>query len=316
MGWGRRWGGGYRKSATSSAASLSTSTLQRILQQQQAEERRQQEYYVISLRMQKEREQRAAEEQRLEAEHGGKEGLANGGTKLEQERIAKAQAERKAAAEKVVVDELAALRAELAQLPEGRCSSAPNLDTLELNKSQAKTQFHLNERELEALPKNVVMKEGGKRPSKIAYSAHVIFEAVKAKAGKVMLRTYQQQAFPALARTIVASEITKLEMKHPELVEKGRATAVAKLVSAHKEAGQAVEKARGDLARAQEALAQSQRKRERTGEALREVATVDELLKHGVIDEGTSPHTENAAKPTKKQRTHSPAGTSSGLLVD
>ena len=79
MGWG--WGryGGYGrygrapKATKASAATLSTATLQRVLAQKQAQEQAQARWAIDQLRRDREAEAAAAEERRLEEEHGGKE---------------------------------------------------------------------------------------------------------------------------------------------------------------------------------------------------------------------------------------------------
>ena len=154
MGWGWRYGG-YRSRGwgqpgkKAQAASLSTATLQRIIAQQKAEEEATARYHIQAAQARRTAEERAAEEARLELEHGGKEALAlwrvQNAERLQAERQAKMEADRAAAAEKAIVDSMAELRAELALLPRGVGTTGSS--AFQINKAQVKTHFHLTDRE-------------------------------------------------------------------------------------------------------------------------------------------------------------------------
>jgi hypothetical protein len=293
MGWGygRRWGYGYSsrqpgKKAT--AASLSVATLQRIAAQKKAEEEATARYYAMAAQRRADAEKMAAEEARLEALHGGKEGLAKwrleNAAKIQAERLEKEQAARKAAAEKKVVDEMAELRTELAYLPQSEANLAPDCTSFELMKAQVKAAFHLTDKDLEALPKRVIMKEGAKRPSKILWSSKDIFEAVARKEGKKKLRSYQAAYNPQLGRKFVEDELLVLEGKHPELAEKGRLQTVQKLREADDAAIAQSRKAEEAVEAAIRALEAARDKQRRVRLALRETATVEEVAEMKLFD--------------------------------
>ena len=199
MGWGR-WGGyygGYRPSKKASAASLSTATLQRVLAQKQAEEEASVRYQLQYQQRLREAQAKAEEEARLELEHGGKEGLAkwraDNAEHLQAERLAKMEAERKAAGEQAVVNEVAGLRVELASLPPPR-SRAPVCARFQLNKAQTKASFRLTDKDIDSLPK--ITATSGR--SKTLYDSADIFAAVLRKEGKKQLRHYQAAYNPDL----------------------------------------------------------------------------------------------------------------------
>ena len=169
-----------------------------------------------------------------------------------------------------------------------------------MNKAQAKKDFHLTEKDLEALPKQIVQKEGAKRPSKISFSAQVIFDATKAKSGKRALRSYQAAAYPSIARRLVEADLEALQQKHPSLAEKGRVATVARLRAGTAEAARGVSSAQAALAQATAALEAAHRKEERAQRALEAVATASEL------EEGAS----------KRQRVGEAGPSSAGQLVD
>ena len=194
MGWG--WGGGYRRryqapvGKKEAARSLSTSTLQRILEQQKEQERLEVQRHQQFLQTMQERAAKEAKERALEEQHGGKEALAKwrqeNAAKIEKERQEAAERARAAAAEKAAVDALAELQAELAKLPDGH--SSMSISDLNLNKGTIKTHFALTDKDLDALPKNVVMKEGAKKASSITWNGKDIVAASIAKHGKRQMR--------------------------------------------------------------------------------------------------------------------------------
>ena len=63
---------------------------------------------------------------------------------------------------------MAELRSELAALPDDRATGPAHFQMV---KAQVKAAFHLTDKELEALPKQVIQKEGAKRPSKILWNS-------------------------------------------------------------------------------------------------------------------------------------------------
>ena len=305
MGWGR-WGyggyGRYQPSKKSQAASLSTATLQRIMREKEEEAARDERLMAAWREQQKERERRQAEEARLEAEHGGKENLAQwrreNAERLAREKKEAEEKAAKAAADKKITDEFVALHSELALLPRTGASGTWDPRALQLNQAQCKKDFHLTPKDLDALPKNVVMKEGAKRASKISYPAHAVFEAVKRKSGKQTLREYQRAAFPAIAVRFVEAEMDALKQKHPDLVEKGRVAAVAALHASVVSAGKSVGDAHEALARAKRAIDVAEEKAERAYDALQRVATSEELDELAV--EATAEPA--GASPAKKQK--------------
>ena len=162
-GWGRYGGyGGYGRSAPkatkASAATLSTATLQRVLAQKAAEEEAAVRYQLQHQQRMRESQAAAVEEARLVEEHGGKEQLAqwrsDNAVRLQQERHAKIEADRKAAGEQAVVVELAELVVELASLQRSRRAS-PASSQFQLNKAATKAAFHLTDKDLGALPQIV-----------------------------------------------------------------------------------------------------------------------------------------------------------------
>lgn len=281
MGWGYRgWGAPPGKKAT--AASLSISTLERIVAQQKAEEAAQARYFVMAAQRRQEEEARAVEERRLEALHGGRDALvkwrADNAERLAVEAQAKREADRKAAGEKAIVDELAELRSELSQLPSvANLCSAAGATSFQINKSQVKAAFHLTDRELESLPKEVIQKEGAKRASKILWASSDIFNAVARKEGKKRLRQYQAAYSPTLARRFVEDELLILENKHPSLVERGRAKAVETLRAADDAAIASAKSAEQQVEAAMRALEAAHEKQRNVRAALRRVATADEI---------------------------------------
>ena len=289
MGWG--WGryGGYGrygrapKATKASAATLSTATLQRVLAQKQAEEQAQSRWASEQLRREREAEAAAAEERRLEEEHGGKEQLAqwrsDNAVRLQQERRAKLEAERKAAGEQAVVVEMAELRVELASLPRSR-SSSPASTHFQLNKAATKAAFHLTDKDLSALPQ--IHATSGR--SKILYASADIFAAVTRKEGKKQLRRYQAGYSPALARRFVEEELALLEQQHVELIERGRKEAVARLRQADDAAIVAEKKCEQAIEAALAAMRSAGAKREQARAALLEVATREEVLAMGLVD--------------------------------
>ena len=289
MGWG--WGryGGYGrygrapKATKASAATLSTATLQRVLAQKQAQEQAQARWAVDQLRREREAAAAAAEERRLEEEHGGKEQLAqwrsDNAVRLQQERRAKLEAERKAAGEQAVVVEMAELRVELASLPRSR-SSSPASTHFQLNKAATKAAFHLTDKDLSALPQ--IHATSGR--SKILYASADIFAAVTRKEGKKQLRRYQAGYSPALARRFVEEELALLEQQQPELIERGRKEAVARLRQADDAAIVAEKKCEAAIEAALAAMRSAGAKREQARAALLEVATREEVLAMGLVD--------------------------------
>ena len=289
MGWGwRRYGGygGYGrapKATKASAATLSTATLQRVLAQKRAEEEAQARWAVQQQQHVREAEAAAAEERRLEEEHGGKEQLAqwrsDNAVRLQQERRAKLEAERKAAGEQAVVVEMAELRVELASLPRPR-SSSPASTQFQLNKAATKAAFHLTDKDLSALPQ--IHATSGR--SKILYASADIFAAVTRKEGKKQLRRYQAGYSPDLARRFVEEELALLEQKHAELIERGRKEAVARLRRADDAAIVAEKKCEEAIEAALAAMRSAGAKREQARAALLEVATHEEVMAMGLVD--------------------------------
>ena len=123
-----------------------------------------------------------------------------------------------------MVVEMAELRVELASLPRSR-SSSPASTHFQLNKAATKAAFHLTDKDLSALPQ--IHATSGR--SKILYASADIFAAVTRKEGKKQLRRYQAGYSPALARRFVEEELALLEQQQPELIERGRKEAVARL---------------------------------------------------------------------------------------
>ena len=285
MGWGFYGYGGYGRGRQpgkkETAASLSTGTLQKIIAQQKAEEEAQARYMVIARQRREEEEKRQAEERRLIELHGSAEALAkwraDNAERLAAERMEKLEAQRKAAGEKAIVDEMAELKAELARLPATSFCAAKSQVSFQMNKSQVKAAFHLTDRELEALPKEVIQKEGAKRPSKILWASVDIFAAVTRKEGKRRLRQYQTAYNPSLARAFIADELLLLESQHPALVERSRTTAVATLRAADDEAINASKTAEQQVEAALRALEAAHEKQRSVRNALLQVATADEL---------------------------------------
>jgi len=287
-GWGRYGGyGGYGRAAPkatkASAATLSTATLQRVLAQKAAEEEAAVRYQLQHQQRMRESQAAAEEEARLVEEHGGKEQLAqwrsDNAVRLQQERRAKMEAERKAAGEQAVVVEIAELRVELASLQRSRRSS-PASSHFQLNKAATKAAFHLTDKDIGALPQ--ITATSGR--SKILYASADIFAAVTRKEGKKQLRRYQAGYNPDLARRFVEEELAVLEQKHPELIERGRKEAVERLrqsddaaIFAEKKCGEAIEAALANMRSAGD-------KREQARAALLEVATREEVMAMGLVD--------------------------------
>ena len=287
-GWGRYGGyGGYGRSAPkatkASAATLSTATLQRVLAQKAAEEEAAVRYQLQYAARMRESQAAAVEEARLVEEHGGKEQLAqwrsDNAVRLQQERHAKMEADRKAAGEQAVVVELSELVVELASLKRSRRAS-PASSQFQLNKAATKAAFHLTDKDLSALPQ--IVATSGR--SKILYASADIFAAVIRKEGKKQLRRYQAGYNPDLARRFVEEELAVLEQKHPDLIERGRKEAVERLrqsddaaIFAEKKCGEAIEAALANMRSAGD-------KREQARAALLEVATREEVMAMGLVD--------------------------------
>ena len=287
-GWGRYGGyGGYGRSAPkatkASAATLSTATLQRVLAQKAAEEEAAVRYQLQHQQHMRDSQAAAVEEARLVEQHGGKEQLAkwrvDNAERLQQERLAKMEAERKAAGEQAVVVEIAELRVELASLQRSRRSSSAS-SHFQLNKAATKAAFHLTDKDLGALPQ--IVATSGR--SKILYASADIFAAVTRKEGKKQLRRYQAGYNPDLARRFVEEELAVLERKQPELIERGRKEAVERLrqsddaaIFAEKKCGEAIEAALANMRSAGD-------KREQARAALLEVATREEVMTMGLVN--------------------------------
>ena len=352
MGWGRYYGGWGRRAQPgkkATAASLSTATLQRIIDQQKAQEEATARYYAQQAEARRRAEERAAEEARLEALHGGKEGLAKwrfeNAEKLEAERQAKIAAERQANIEAALVKDMAELRTELAALPRTATSAAAGggQSTFQINKAQTKQHFHLTDRELEVLPKQVIMKEGAKKPSKILWSSGDIFAAVARKEGKKRLRQYQALYSPSLARKFIEDELAVLETKHPSLVERARAKTVSMLRASDDAAIAQADAAEKQVEAALKALEAARDKQRAARTALRSVATEAEIQAMNLVEipEDEEPEEDDGYRSThpkapvsrtpftaaeegadgarKKQRTAvagSSSASSSALLVD
>ena len=225
-----------------------------------------------------------AEEAKLEQEHGGKEGLAkwraDNASRLEADRIAKREADAKAAADKKITDEMADLRVELANLPSfansAAASTANNGAHFQINKAQTKQHFHLTDKELESLPKQVIQKEGAKRPSKILWSSVDIFACVARKEGKAKLRQYQASYSPVLARSS-SRRAQRRPRQAPGLRRGGRAAAVARLKAADAAARANAAAARTRVEEAIRALDAAQGKASAARDALYSVATGEEV---------------------------------------
>lgn len=278
MFWGRRYGGyGRQPGKKAQAASLSTGTLQRIIAQQEAEAAASARYLIQAAQARKLAEERAAEEARLEEEHGGKEALAlwrveNAG-RLEAERKAKQDAERQAAAEKRIIDSMAELRSELAQLPRGTGSGGSVSTSFQMNKAQVKANFHLTDKELGAVPGQA--QETGR--SKMLWLSTDIFNAVARKEGKKRLRTYQVAYNPSLARRSIEDELALLNHQNPTLVEQGRVAAVVSLREADDAAISTAKAAEAQIEAAYRALEAAREKQRKARAALSNVATRDEM---------------------------------------
>ena len=300
-GWGRYGGyGGYGRAAPkatkASAATLSTATLQRVLAQKAAEEEAAVRYQLQHQQRMRDAQAKAVEEAALEVQHGGKEQLAkwrvDNAERLQEERMAKMEAARKAAGEQAVVVEVAELRVELASLPQSRPSAMGQGGThFQLNKAQTKAAFRLTDKDLDALPK--IIATSGR--SKTLFASAEIFAAVTRKEGKKQLRRYQAAYNPDLARRFVEDELSVLARKHPDLVERGRKEAVARLrqsddaaIFAEKKAAEAIEAALAVCRRAGD-------KREEARSALLEVATREEVNAMGLVDLPTEDEDEDAA---------------------
>jgi len=282
-GWGRRYGYHQPVGKKAAAASLSTSTLQRILEQQKEQERREvQRSQAFAVAM-VERQRKEAEERALEEKHGGKEALAkwrfDNAAKIEQERREAAETARAAAAEKAAVDALAELQAEIAKLPVTEGGLQLGVAGMNLNKTTIKQHFHLTDKDLEALPKNVVMKEGAKKASSITWNGKDIVAAVIGKFGQRQLRGYLAAAYPGIARLYIADEIALLETKHTGLGAKARAAAVEKLRAADADAAAEVSRLEEALAKATAALEAGRTKHVRARDALETFASAAELDK-------------------------------------
>jgi hypothetical protein len=326
MGWGRwgyGWGRSYQPGKKAQAASLSTATLQRIIAQQKAEEEATARYYAQARLRQEEAAKKAAEEARLELAHGGKEALAKwreeNAERLQAERIAKLEAERKAAGEKAIVDEMAELNVELAQLNDdgagGKAGSSGNT-SFRLNKAQTKQHFHLTDRDLQIyLPAPVVVqKEGAKRPSSITWASTDIFNAVTRKEGKKKLRLYQAAYNPALAKRFIWEELMLLHEKHPSLEEQGRQAAVVLLCAADDAAIAEAAKASQQVEAAIRALQAAREKQRRARASLGKVATQAEIENMGLAEipneeeEEEGCHSTHPAKRPTSSRTPITAG--------
>jgi len=287
-GWGRYGGyGGYGRAAPkatkASAATLSTATLQRVLAQKAAEEEATVRYQLQHQQRMRESQAAAVEEARLVEQHGGIAQLAqwrsDNAVRLQQERSAKMEADRKAAGEQAVVVEIAELRVELASLQRSRRSSSAS-SHFQLNKAATKAAFHLTDKDLGALPQ--IHATSGR--SKILYASADIFAAVTHKEGKKQLRRYQAGYNPDLARRFVEEELAVLEQKRPELIERGRKEAVERLrqsddaaIFAEKKCGEAIEAALANMRSAGD-------KRDQARAALLEVATREEVMAMGLVD--------------------------------
>jgi hypothetical protein len=288
-GWGRGYYGGYgghrQPGKKAQAASLSTTSLQRIIAQKAAEEEAQARYFVQAAQRRAEAEKAAAEEARLIELHGGRENYLKwreeNRERLQAERMAKLEAERKAAGEKAIITELAELRAELAPLPQVNSTGPTHF---QINKAQTKLNFHLTDKELEALPKTVIQKEGAKRPSKILWESADVFAAVVRKEGKKKLRHYQAAYNPALARRFIEDELFDLEAKHPAFVERGRLQAVTALRDADDAAIANAKEAELKVEAAIAAYHKACDKRKEARQALREVATADEMAQMKLVE--------------------------------
>ena len=231
----------------------------------------------------RESEAAAVEEARLVEQHGGIAQLAqwrsDNAVRLQQERSAKMEADRKAAGEQAVVVEIAELRVELASLQRSRRSSSAS-SHFQLNKAATKAAFHLTDKDLGALPQ--IHATSGR--SKILYASADIFAAVTHKEGKKQLRRYQAGYNPDLARRFVEEELAVLEQKRPELIERGRKEAVERLrqsddaaIFAEKKCGEAIEAALANMRSAGD-------KRDQARAALLEVATREEVMAMGLVD--------------------------------
>lgn len=193
------------------------------------------------------------------------------------------------------------------------------------NSSQAKTTFHLNDREIEALPKDIVQKEGTKRPSKITMKAKDIFEACIAKGtDKATLRKYQRAAFPNLARLFVESELLALDQKYPGFKERSREHLIGKLVEADGLARAAVASAEAKVAAAQMELVAAHHKAGLARKAVESVADSEELHKLmlpalGGSDAGSSlvtPATSHVGNVNKRLKIADADEAAAAALVD
>jgi hypothetical protein len=190
---------------------------------------------------------------------------------------------------------------------------------------QAKTTFHLNDRAIEAIPKDPVMEEGVKKPSKITMKAQDVFEACLPKGtDKATLRKYQGLAFPTLARRFVKSELQALEQKYSGYEERSREHHIQKLVEVDAQARAAIASAEAKVTAAQRELAEAHHKALLARKAVETAASQEKLDKLKLPALGSSgagpshvtPATCHVGDANKRQKIADADEAAAAALVD